>query len=339
MRRRTLIVGLAATAGTGALTACTAPTRPVAGGASPSASPAVSAPASASAAPILASTAASSLAPRDVSAPYTPVPGSAPAAYAVGRQVLRFQRGSDRALPTTVWYPATGAASDTPHPVEDAAPAAGRFPLVLFSHGLTSRPDDYVAILARWAGAGFVVAGPTYPRTSYGAADFDAGDIVNQPADASSVIDSLLAHGGPLGAIIDPDRLAAAGHSGGGITTVGLFSAYRDERLKAGVVFNGTDFQGVPFTGPPAALLFVHGRRDNTVTHRAGHAVFAAVPWSRAMLSITEGGHVTKAPDFTATVGTSTEFLRWALYGDAAAKARIPAAAAADNVGTLEDQL
>ncbi|GID91624.1 alpha/beta hydrolase family protein [Amorphoplanes digitatis] len=335
MRRRTLIVGLA---GTGALAACAAPAHPVATtSASPSGS--VPAPAPASRAPILGSTAASSLAPRPVSAPYTPAPGSAPAAYAVGRRVLRFQRGPDRALPTTVWYPAAGTVRAEPDPADGAAPAAGRFPLVLFSHGLTSRPEDYEAILARWARAGFVVAGPTYPRTSYGAADFDALDIVNQPADASFVIDSLSAPAGPFGAMVDPNRLAAAGHSAGGITTVGLFSAYRDERLKAGVVLNGTDFQGTPFAGPPAALLFVHGRRDETVTHRAGHAVFAAVPWSRAMLSITEGGHVTKAPDFEATVGTSTEFFRWALYGDAAARARIPAAAAAGNVGTLEDQL
>lgn len=343
MRRRTLIVGLAATAGIGAPAACAAPARPVTatGGASPSASASAvaSAPASASSVPILASTADSSLAPRDVTAPYTPAPGGAPGAYAVGRQVLRFQRGPDRALPTTIWYPATGVVPDTPGSVDDAPLAAGRFPLVLFSHGLTSQPDDYAAVLTRWARAGFVVAGPRYPRTSYGAAGFDPGDIVNQPADASFVIDSLLGPAGPFGAIIDPERLAAAGHSGGGITTVGLFSAYRDERLKAGVVLNGTDFQGVPFAGPPAAMLFVHGRNDNTVTYRAGHAVYAAVPWSRAMLSITDGGHVTKAPDFEATVGTSTEFLRWALYGDAAARAGIPRAAAAGNVGTLEDHL
>nr|BFE71822.1 hypothetical protein GCM10020092_051230 [Actinoplanes digitatis] len=85
-----------------------------------------------------------------------------------------------------------------PDPADGAAPAAGRFPLVLFSHGLTSRPEDYEAILARWARAGFVVAGPTYPRTSYGAADFDALDIVNQPADASFVIDSLSAPARPV---------------------------------------------------------------------------------------------------------------------------------------------
>ena len=153
------------------------------------------------------------------------------------------------------------------------------------------------------------------------------------------MLDSLLALTDPLGAIIDPDRLGAAGHSGGGITTVGLFSAHRDERLKAGVVLAGTDFQGMPFTGPSAAMLFVHGRKDNTVTYRAGHAVFAAVPWSRAMLSITDGGHVTRAGDFEATTVTSTEFLRWALHGDTAAKARIPAAARTGDVATLETDL
>ncbi|WP_041842449.1 alpha/beta hydrolase family protein [Actinoplanes friuliensis] len=327
MRRRTLIVGLAATAGTGALAACSAETATA-----PTATPS-------SAVPILASTTASSLPPQDVSAPYTPPPGRAPGrAHAVGRQVLQFQR-EDRSLPTTVWYPAEGPVPATPEPADDAAPARGRFPLVLFSHGLTAQPGDYAAMLARWAQAGFVVAGPTYPRTSYGAADFYALDIVNQPADASFVIDSLLATTGPLRAIIDTDRIAAAGHSAGGITTAGLFSAHRDERLKAGMVLAGTDFQGAAFTGPPAAMLFVHGRKDNTVAYRAGHAVFAAVPWSRAMLTITDGGHVTGAADFEATTGTSTEFFRWALYGDAAAKARLPQAAATGEVATLESGL
>jgi hypothetical protein len=119
-----------------------------------------------------------------------------------------------------------------------------------------------------------------------------------------------------------------------------LFSAERDERLKAGVIIAGTDFQGAAFTGQPAAMMFVHGRDDDTVTHRAGHTVFEAVPWSRAMLSITKGGHVITDADFETTTTTTTEFLRWSLYGDVAAKARIPAAAAAvAGVGTLEDEL
>ncbi|MGA5302699.1 alpha/beta hydrolase family protein [Nucisporomicrobium flavum] len=325
MRRRTLLLGLAGAAGAGSLAACTADTGTGVGMAGATS-------ASASAAPILASTTASSLAPQSITARYAPPAGSAPAqAYAVGNRVLEFSRDG-RALPTTVWYPATSTATDAPA-------ATGRFPLVLFSHGLTAQPGDYAAMLTRWAEAGFVAAGPTYPNTSYGAADLDPLDIVNQPADASHVIDQLLAAGGPLSVVIDPDRLAAAGHSAGGITTAGLFSARRDERLKAGVVLAGTDFQGTPFTGPPAAMLFVHGREDDTVTYRAGHAVFAAVPWSRAMLSITEGGHVTTGADFEATTATSTEFLRWALYGDAAARSRVPQAAASGGVATLEDQL
>jgi dienelactone hydrolase len=330
MRRRTLIFGLAAAAaGTGGLAACTSETEVGR---------------SASAAPILASTTASSLAPQSITAPYAPTAGTAPAqAYAVGRRVYSaFSRGADRPLPTTVWYPAVGAAPSTgPAPVADAAAATGLFPLVLFSHGLTGEPAGYADMLARWAQAGFVVAGPTYPHTHYDAPDFQATDIVNQPADASSVIDQLLAldTSDPLRAIIDPDRIAAAGHSGGGITTVGLFSAVRDERLKAGVVLAGTDFQATPFTGPAAAMLFIHGTKDTTVTWRAGHTVFEAVPWSRAMLSITDGGHVTDSTSFEPTTQTSTEFLRYALYGDPTAKTRIPTAAAVNNTATLENQL
>jgi dienelactone hydrolase len=333
MRRRTVLLGLLATAaGSTGLAACSAETDVGISGATT---------APASAAPILASTSDSSLAPQIVTK-YTPPPGTAPAvAYALGRRDFAFDRGAGRPLPTRVWYPAQGEAPGVPSPVDGAMPAEGRFPLIMFSHGLTSNPDDFAALLSRWAQAGFVVAGPSFPHTAYGVAEFDSGDIVNQPADVRHVLDQLLAlPGDPLRDAVDPNRLAAAGHSGGGITTAGLFSAERDERLKAGVVIAGTDFQGTPFTGPAAGMMFVHGRADETVTYRAGHTVFEAVPWSRAMLSITAGGHVITDADFETITGTTIEFLRWSLYGDAAAKARIPAAAAAvDGVGTLADQL
>jgi predicted esterase len=333
MRRRTVLVGLlAAVAGSTSLSACSADTDVgMSGGTT----------ASASAVPILASTTASSLGPQSVTA-YTPPAGTAPArAYALGRRDFAFARGADRPLPTRVWYPAQGAVPSAPTPVDGAAPAAGRFPLIVFSHGLTANPNDFAAMLSRWAQAGFVVAGPAFPHTATGVADFDAGDVVNQPADVEAVFDQLLAlSGDPLRDAVDPDRLAAAGHSAGAITTVGLFSAQRDERLKAGVVIAGTDFQGVPFTGPAAGMLFVHGEKDDTVTYRAGKTVFEAVPWSRAMLTLPEGGHLITGAEFETVTGTSTEFLRWSLYGDATAKARIPAAAAAvEGVATLKDEL
>lgn len=333
MRRRTVLLGLLATAaGSTGLAACSAGTNVGISGATT---------ATASAAPILASTTDSSLAPQSVTR-YVPPSGTAPArAFPVGRRDFSFDRGADRPLPTRVWYPAQGTALAVADPVDGAMPAAGRFPLIMFSHGLTSNPNDFAAMLSRWAQAGFVVAGPAFPHTAYGVDDFDSADIVNQPADVRHVLDQLLTlPGDPLREIIDPDRLAAAGHSGGAITTAGLFSAERDERLKAGVIIAGTDFQGAPFTGPAAGMMFVHGRDDDTVTYRAGHTVFEAVPWSRAMLSITEGGHVITDADFEAVTSTTTEFLRWSLYGDAAAKTRVPTAAAvADGVATFEDEL
>jgi hypothetical protein len=57
------------------------------------------------------------------------------------------------------------------------------------------------------------------------------------------------------------------------------------------------------------------------------------------MLSITRGGHLSGGGDFAAIRATTTDFLRWSLYGDAAAKARIPADAATDGEATLENQL
>jgi hypothetical protein len=334
MRRRTVIASLTAAAA-GGVVGCSvrqqAATPPAAGDpgtAVPTTTPTTHA-------PVLSATAGSSLAPRTPE-PYAPPPGTAPAhTVAVGVHDLDLNRAG-RPLPVRVWYPTPGTPGGDP--VRGATPATGPFPLVLFSHGLTSQPQDYAPMLLRWARAGIVVAGPTYPHTHYRAPDFNPLDIVNQPADASYVITQLLA-GGPLRDHLDPDRLGAAGHSGGGITTVGLFTGARDARLKAGVVLAGTDLGGTAFTGPPAAMLFVHGKLDHTVAYAAGHTVFEAVPWSRAMLTVTRGGHLTTGREFEAVTGTSTAFLRWALYGDPAAKADLPSRAAAGHVATLEDQL
>jgi dienelactone hydrolase len=245
---------------------------------------------------ILGSTRTSTLAPRSVTA-YTPPSGEQPAAGAgVGRVDYAFTRDG-RALPTRVWYPA----------------GPGPYPLVVFSHGLHSQPGDYADLLVSWAAAGFVVAAPLYPHTSLGAADFNAYDIANQPADASAVLTRMLAS--PLRGRLDPGRLAAAGHSAGGITTVGMFSAHRDPRLKAGVVLAGTDFLATPFTGPAAAMLVIQGRKDETVSYRAARTLFEAIPWSRAMLTLADSGHQISAASASPT---SIAFLRWALYGGTA---------------------
>ncbi|MBL7257646.1 alpha/beta hydrolase family protein [Paractinoplanes lichenicola] len=272
---------------------------------------------------VLSSTKNSTLPARPVT-PYVPRTGRAPGGVrTVGRHDFSFARDG-RALPTRVWYPV----------------GHGPYPVVLFSHGLHSKPDDYAALLVSWALAGFVVAAPSYPHTSLGTSSFNAYDLVNQPEDASEVLTRIVERntsgGGPLRGKLDTSRLAAAGHSGGGITTAGLFSAHRDERLSAGILIAGTDFLGTPFTGPAAAVLLVHGRADTSVKYSAARTVYEAVPWSRAMLSITEGGHQTTNADFAAVSGTTAAFLRWSFYGGAPA---LEEAAAQGSVATLDDEL
>ncbi|MEU6205898.1 chlorophyllase [Micromonospora musae] len=289
-------------------------------------------------------------APADRSTSATPTPrvpaGNAPTeSFAVGVRQLQLKRDGDRSLPVTVWYPAAGTAGGDPE--RSVAAADGEFPVVMFSHGLGGRPDDYAALLTRWAAAGFVVAAPTFPHTSRGA-DGNVLDVLNQPADVSYALTRVLAlddaAGDPLRGRLAADRVAAAGHSAGGVTTIGLFTAGRDERLDAGVVFAGTSLGvGTAFAGATAPQLFVHGELDEVIEYAAGKAVYDAVPWPKAMLSLSEGDHgralLSDGAALRVVADTTVEFLRWSLYGDAAAKGRIASDATRGGLATFDNHL
>ena len=238
--------------------------------------------------------------------PTVPVTPAAPASPAASTRELAFNRGGDRPLPTKIWLPA----GNGPHP------------LIYFSHGLTSQPDDYAELLAAWVSAGFVVAGPRYPHTWYGAVQYQPDDVVNQPADAQYVITELLRS---LGDLVDPQRIGAAGHSAGAITTIGLFSGSRDVRLKAGVLIAGRQMaQPSPFSGAVAPLLFVHGEKDQTVTHQQAYGAYHEVPWPKGFLEIPTAGHLPHRDEPAVVAATTTDFWRWTLTGDQAAKQRLP---------------
>jgi dienelactone hydrolase len=289
-------------------------------------------------------------APAEPSASATPTPGipqgRAPEeTFAVGVRQLAVNRDGDRPLPVTLWYPARGEAGGA---AERSAPVAeGRFPVVLFSHGLNARPADYATLLTRWAAAGFVVAAPTFPNTSRGA-QVNPLDVLNQPADVSYVLTEVLAldqrAGDPLRGRLATDRVAATGHSAGGVTTIGLFTLGRDERLDAGVVFAGTALGvGSTFAGAAAPQLFVHGELDEVVDYSAGKAAYDRVPWPKAMLSLPRGDHgralLSDRASLRVVSDTTVEFLRWSLYGDQAAKRRLPADATRGGLATLDNRL
>ncbi|SCE81395.1 Alpha/beta hydrolase family protein [Micromonospora viridifaciens] len=286
--------------------------------------------------------------------PTPPVVEQAPQrAYAVGVRQFVVDPGSPRPLPVTVWYPVepsgvppAPAAADAPVVRPGAPVAAGRFPVVIYSHGLRSLPELHAPLTTRWAAAGFVVAAPAFPRTNLRARDFTRADVRNQPADGWRLIRHLVRvdarRGDPLAGHLAVDRIAAAGHSAGGFTTAGMFTSGHAARLRAGIVLAGGGLAG-SFAGPVAPLLFVHGSADPVVPESVGRAAYARAPGPAAFLSLPGQGHgeylTPGRPGFVQVLAATTDFLRWTLYDDRAALHRLPTDAHLPGVTTLTSRL
>lgn len=149
-----------------------------------------------------------------------------------------FDGAPERTLPTTIWYPAVGGADA--EVVEDAEPSdRGPFPVVVFSHGDDAFGYLFEDLLAEWVATGYVVAAPDYPLSNGDTPGGSTlGDVGNQAADASFVLDRLLELD-DIADIVDPEHVGAAGHSLGAITTAGIALAdcCRDERVDAALLF------------------------------------------------------------------------------------------------------
>jgi dienelactone hydrolase len=244
-------------------------------------------------------------------------PAPQPSSFAVGLRVLRFLDTSrtirlrsgkslPRALVTYVRYPALGASGETDIP--DATPAAGSgpYPLVVFGHGFAVTPQIYARLLESWTRAGYVVAAPVFPG---GSADAPGGpdeaDVINQPADMSFVISSLLAQNapgaGPLAGLINPAQVAVAGHSDGAeaALAVAYGRRFHDPRVDAAMIFSGAEMSGTggysfPIGGPP--LLAVQGTADRSNEPRYTSAYFKLAPRPKFLLRLLGAGHL---PPFT----------------------------------------
>jgi dipeptidyl aminopeptidase/acylaminoacyl peptidase len=213
----------------------------------------------------------------------------------------------------------------------------GHRPAILFSHGLTALPENYAALIDAWVGAGYAVIAPIYPHTSSGT-DYRAVDVLNQMADASRVLDGVLADP-ELAPRIDADEIAAAGHSAGGFTTVGLFTSARDDRLVAGIVLSGSALGvGDDYSGDPAPILFLHGSDDPTVPYQQGHEAFLADPWPAAFITLPGAGHIITGTDNAqfATVRDATLAFLAAALGDGSFGA---VGATLQGGATIEDRL
>lgn len=197
-----------------------------------------------------------------------------------------FPADDSRTLRTAVFYPR----------------AAGRFPLVVFAHGLGALGRIYTVILAAWAAEGYVVAAPDFPLSRATAPGGPvADDYVNQPADLSFLIDELLRLDADPASVlhgrIDGEHIGAAGQSLGGLTTFGLTldTCCRDARIDAAVPmagllwpFPGGDYDGA--IAPPT--LVIHGDADDTVPYAQALAAYALLAAPRALLTHVGGGHI-----------------------------------------------
>ena len=216
-----------------------------------------------------------------------------------------------RKLVTTIFYPAKGSltdgsASSSPAPSRPEAP----YPLIVFAHGLGGSPAGHTDLLKHWAAAGYVVAAPAFPLTSRNVPGGpNAGDVLNQPADMSFLISSMIRASrgsGPLSGLVDPEKVAAAGHSNGAVTTEGLAaeSCCRDPRLKAAIIMAGSAgaFAGKAEWDQAPPIMVVHGTADSLMPYSGGVSLFNSAKGPKALLSLSGGDHQAAAGDSPTSV-------------------------------------
>lgn len=218
-------------------------------------------------------------------------------------RTIRLPDGSvqPRTIRTYVRYPALGAIGGNDLPDAAAARTYGPFPLIVFGHGFAVTPTLYAHLLQSWTRAGYVVAAPVFPL---GNADAPGGpnesDLVNQPADMSFVISSLLTASsgrGPLTGMVDASAIAVSGQSDGGDTA--LAAAYnryhRDPRIKAAAILSGAEIPGAsgytfPSGSPP--LLAIQGTADTINTPAETDLFFEAAHRPKFLMRLLGAEHL-----------------------------------------------
>ena len=116
---------------------------------------------------------------------------------------------------------------------------AAQIPVILFSHGLASRPEDYAEGLKHLASYGYVVAAPQHPGSDtiwlkamlkgLHQDIFDVQDFIQRPKDISYVIDELgRRNASSFAGKLNLASVGMAGHSFGGYTALAVAGATID---------------------------------------------------------------------------------------------------------------
>lgn len=197
----------------------------------------------------------------------------------------RYAGAPSRTFASTLWYPKN---------------AVGPLPLVVYSHGFMSYRGEGAYLLRHLASHGFVVVSADYPLTSRrGPGEAVLADVVQQPADVSFLIDSVLAledDARPFPGRIDRDRIAVMGLSLGGLTStlVTFHPKLRDPRVRAAISIAGpiSFLSRRFFETARVPFLMIAGTDDAIVPYAEnGPPILDRAP-TGALLSIAGASHV-----------------------------------------------
>lgn len=229
--------------------------------------------------------------------------------------------------------------------------AEGSFPLVVLAHGLGGDPTRYEQLASAWAAQGLVVARPRFPATNSSVPDSEAhlGDVQQQPADISFVIDQLLAEssrqGAGLSGRIDPDHIGVAGHSLGSAAAFGVTFApcCRDARIDATMIFAGVRLvePGQERFDLATPTIVFHGDADATLPYGLSVDSFARMSTPKWFVTLSGAGHSPPFNDeqsaWDEIVERSTiDFWEAELQGDPAALDRLGTDAVATGLSSLQ---
>ena len=240
----------------------------------------------------------------------------------------------------------TGIPQDTLSTVEtnavsDARPAGRQhsLPLVVLSPGFTNSRSTLTALAEDLASHGYVVAGIDHTYESHATA-FPDGRVTTclareaprrdrkeevaagRAADVCFVLDELTgAHPAWPGAgLIDPSRMAMAGHSAGGAAAIAAMLA--DSRIRAGIDMDGSTAAPIPDEGLARPFLFL-GKQSN-YTPGSGGAVTTLRDWK-----LLRGAVITWERDWELLTG----WKRWLVVAGAVHASFTDLALLADQTG------
>ena len=183
--------------------------------------------------------------------------------------------------------------------VSDATPAGRQrsLPLVVLSPGFTMPRSTLTALAEDLASHGYVVAGIDHTYESDATAFPDGrvttclarqaprsgrGEkvVAGRAADVSFVLGELTgAHPAwPGAALIDPSRMAMAGHSVGGAAAIAAMLA--DSRIRAGIDMDGTTHAPIPDDGLSRPFLFL-GKQSSYTPGSGTPGRGAVTTWER----------------------------------------------------------